>query len=262
MKFKTPAVALAGLIAGALAIPLGTSFNAMASRLEETERSRQQLVSDVAHELRNPIRVLQGHLEAAQDGVLPPLDGTTVDSLVMETRHLGQLVRDLQEISLAETAALRIDPKPTNLFDLSAGVVASHAALHAEVSVSCKGAEVIATVDPLRIRQVVEDLVGNALTHTASGGVVTVTISRRGDSADIVVLDNGSGIAEAEIGFVFDRFWRGDSSRTRATGGSGLGLSISRAIVEAHGGSIGVRSEQGKGSSFAVSLPASRMSTQ
>ncbi|MFW2380897.1 MAG: sensor histidine kinase, partial [Acidimicrobiales bacterium] len=169
---------------------------------------------------------------------------------------------DLQEISLAETSALQIRRQPTDLSALCADVVASHAPLHPGTSLRCEGSTVIASADPLRIRQVVENLVGNALTHTNGGGHVAVTVSQTPTSARIEVTDSGPGIATEDLPHVFDRFWRADSSRTRTTGGSGLGLSISKAIIDAHHGSLTVESEPGHGTTFIAELPVSDIAAQ
>ncbi len=233
---------------------LGTSFNSMASRLEETEESRQRLISDVAHELRNPIGVLQGNLEAAQDGVLP-FDDQMISSLVSETHHLAQLVRDLQEISLAEHQGLQINPVTLDLHAVCADVVASHGGINPSITLGCSGDPTPVSADPIRIRQVVENLISNALTHTPDGGSVQVDVRKLEETAIVRVKDSGVGIDARDLPHVFDRFWRGDSSRTRETGGSGLGLSISQAIVHAHGGTITAWSQPGQGAIFTASIP-------
>lgn len=234
---------------------LAKSFNDMAGRLEQTDESRRQLISDVAHELRNPIGVLQGNLEAAQDGVLP-LDDDMVANLVSETRHLGQLVRDLQDINLAELRGLRIDQSPQDVLALCNDVVASYGAISPHHRLRCVGTTAYAHADGLRTRQVVENLVKNAITHTEPGGTVTVAVTHADAWIHLTVSDDGAGIAAEDLPHVFDRFWRADGSRARTTGGTGLGLSICAAIVEAHGGSLTVTSQPGVGTTFRASLPA------
>lgn len=239
---------------------LAQSFNDMARRLEEIDVSRQRLISDVAHELRNPIGALQGNLEAAQDGVLP-LDDFMVASLVSETRHLGQLVRDLQDVNLAELQELRIHPQAMDLYELCAHVSATYRAMSPGHELRCIGSGAIVYADGLRIRQVVENLIKNALTHTEPGGTVTVAVETDQDRVRLTVTDTGMGITKRDLPHVFDRFWRADSSRTRTTGGTGLGLSICQAIVDAHGGRLTVASEPGVGTTFAATLPAAPAAT-
>jgi two-component system sensor histidine kinase BaeS len=238
---------------------LGSAFNAMADSVETSEQQRKMLVSDVAHELRNPLANVRGYLEAAQDSVVR-FDDTLIDSLLEETLLLQHLIDDLQDLALADAGRLRIHPEPADAVALAEHVVSAHRALadHAGVTLDLSGDVYIAVnVDQVRIRQVLGNLVANAIRYTPQGGRVSVVV--RADplrsALMIEVTDTGSGVSEDDLPHLFDRFYRADMSRTRATGGSGLGLSIARHLVEAHGGSINVASCLGTGSHFSIELP-------
>lgn len=242
---------------------LSTSFNQMSAALETSELQRQQMLADVAHELRTPLSISRGHIEAMLDGVFE----MTPDNLALiheETLLLGRLVEDLRTLSLAEAGQLSLDRITVNLTDL---VVQSAAAfeplaeaedvnLTADVPVDA----VLITADPGRIRQVLGNLLSNALRHVNGGGndtpQVTLSLINRGDFAKLRVSDNGAGLSPEAQAHVFDRFWRADPGRSRDQGGSGLGLAICRAIVDVHGGRIWVESEAGQGATFIVELPA------
>lgn len=237
---------------------LATSFNAMAQDLQSSEVARSNMVSDVAHELRNPVGVLQGSLEAAQDGLFE-IDHALVDSLHDETLHLSRLVEDLQQLALADAGALAVHPVQTDVGDLVTQVANSHlqAATDTGLSLSTlvKGS-IVADVDPTRIHQVVSNLLANAIAYTPEGGTVTTRALIDGAEVVISISDTGVGLSAEELPKVFDRFWRADQSRTRATGGSGVGLSICKELVESHSGTITAVSEPGVGSTFTVRLPA------
>jgi two-component system sensor histidine kinase BaeS len=235
---------------------LGEAFNSMAVGLETSQAARSRMVSDVAHELRNPVGVLQGNLEAAQDEVFP-IDRELVDTLHDETMHLRRLVDDLQQLALADAGALMIAPELTDLAELVTQVTTGHRGVAAEADVSLRLRTVPAQahVDPTRVRQVVTNLVTNALAYTPSGGEVVVSLEAAEHHVDIVVSDTGVGLSPEQQVSVFDRFWRADESRNRHTGGAGVGLSICKEIAEAHGGTVTVTSEPNKGSTFRVHLP-------
>lgn len=242
---------------------LGSAFNAMANSVETMEQQRKILVSDVAHELRNPLANVRGYLEAAQDDVFR-LDDTLIDSLLEETMLLQHLIDDLQDLALADAGRLRIHPEPTDAIALAEHVIAAHRALAdtADVELELSGdVHRLVNVDQVRIRQVLGNLVANAIRYTPAGGRVTVAVRADRDQSPLVieVTDTGSGIQQVDLPHLFDRFYRADVSRSRATGGSGLGLSIVRHLVEAHGGSIIVASVVGKGTRFAIELPISPM---
>jgi len=238
---------------------LAETFNKMAADLQHAETLRTNLMADISHELRTPLTVLEGSLRAALDGVAP-LDEAEVANLYSQTRHLTRLVNDLRELSLAESGQLRLEKLPTDLKALVAETIQALEPLFIE-----KGVTVIddvpqlpeAAADPFRLRQVLFNLLSNALRHTPGGGTITV----KGHSEDgwitLMVQDTGEGLEAEQRSAVFERFYRGDKSRSRETGGTGLGLAIVKAIVTTHGGQVSVESPgKGLGSTFIVKLPA------
>jgi two-component system sensor histidine kinase BaeS len=237
---------------------LGTAFNDMAGSIATADKQRRRLVSDVAHELRNPLTIVRGYLEAAQDGVVP-VDTALIDTLLAETSHLGHLVDDLQDVALAEAGQLRLAVEPVELDDLLTNVVgaAGGAARRGGVELTADvGPGSIVAGDAVRLRQVFANLVDNALRHTPVNGTVRVVAAPAPDgSVHVSVADTGEGIAAEHLTRIFDRFYRTDDSRTRGSGGSGLGLAICKHLVEAHGGTIAVTSRPGHGTAFTVTLP-------
>ena len=237
---------------------LAKTFNSMAEDLERTEQLRRNLVADVAHELRTPLSNIQGHLEAIRDGLLPP-EPATFDSIYEEVLLLARLVEDLQELTLAEAGQLTLVRQSADVAEIVRRAVAA-AQPPAEAKVLTIEAKLpegqaIAEVAPERIGQVLRNLLSNAITHTSVGGRITVDLKDKDDELHIGVADTGDGIPPEDLPYVFERFYRADPSRVRATGGAGLGLTIARRLVEAHGGTIGVESEVGKGSRFTFTLP-------
>jgi len=238
---------------------VGQAFNRMAASLEDGEILRRNMMADVAHELRTPLTVIQGNLQAILDGVYP-LDEAQVASLFDETRLLTRLVDDLRELALAEAGQLRLDHETVDLASLAQGVVgnfspgAEAAGVKLEYAISGEGLEVTGDAD--RLGQVLRNLISNALRHTPAGGRVTVSVSRSGDRVHLEVADTGTGISPEDLPHVFDRFYRGDKSRSRRGGGAGLGLAIARQLVIAHGGEIDAESVLGAGTTFRVTLPA------
>lgn len=232
---------------------LARSFNAMSEKLAETERQRQAMVSDVAHELRTPLGNITGWLEATQDGLAEP-DPHLVDMLLEESLLLQRLVDDLHDLAQADAGTLRLHPEPIALDDVVDQVV--NAQQNREILLRAETAPVHITADPVRLRQALGNLVANAVRYTPPGGEVVVKLFRWQDRAVLEVTDTGTGIAPDDVPHVFDRFWRADKSRSRRTGGSGLGLAITRHLVEAHGGTVSVTSTLGEGSTFRISLPA------
>ncbi|MFF2025411.1 sensor histidine kinase [Streptomyces sp. NPDC058171] len=244
---------------------LGRSFNRMADSLAASERRQQQLIGDIAHELRTPLGNLRGYLEAIQDGfveVTPELLASLHEEALLQQR----VVDDLQDLALAEAGALTYHRSDLDARDLLTACATAHRALAGEAGVAVEVAAhpVPAPVhgDPARLRQALSNLVGNAVRHTGRGGRVTLRVARPADgvgAADgvgLVVRDTGSGIPAEQLPHLFDRFWRADGARGRTTGGSGLGLPIARQIVADHGGTITVTSEVGRGTAFTVTLPA------
>ena len=243
---------------------LGRAFNEMASKLSENERLRRQMVSDVAHELRSPVTNLRCHLEALQDGLLP-FDRANLDVLHEETLFLQRLISDLQDLSLAEAGRLEVESKPVNVAQLARRVGGSFTATPgAPIVVRLESEPATVMGDEARIEQVLRNLLSNARTHTPATGSIAVVVATREDGAvEIRVQDTGVGIAAEHLGHVFDRFYRADESRSRATGGAGLGLAIARQLVTAHRGDIRVDSPgPGHGTTFIVSLPAAAQAFQ
>ncbi|MFD5826651.1 sensor histidine kinase [Lentzea sp. NPDC060358] len=233
---------------------LARSFNAMSAKLAETERQRQAMVSDVAHELRTPLGNITGWLEATQDGLAEP-DPHLVGMLLEESLLLQRLVDDLHDLAQADAGTLRLHPEPIALDDVVDQVV--NAQQNREILLRAETRPVHLTADPVRLRQALGNLVANAVRYTPPGGEVVVRLFQDGDTAVLEVRDTGTGIAPEDLPHVFDRFWRADKSRSRRTGGSGLGLAITRHLVEAHGGAVSVTSTPGVGSAFRITLPAS-----
>jgi signal transduction histidine kinase len=251
---------------------LARAFNAMADGLARLEELRCNMVTDVAHELRTPLSNIRGYLEALQDGVVQP-EGRIIDSLYEEAMLLNHLVDDLQELFLAEAGQLKLERQPVALADIvDRAVEAVRPRAEAErVTVQVDLPEdLLVDVDPQRMGQVLRNLLDNALTHTPQGGEIAIAAraacpepSRRSDQwVEVSVRDTGSGIAAEDLPYIFERFYRADKSRSRATGGAGLGLAIARQLVEAHGGRIWVESTEGEGSTFIFALPTSIINSQ
>lgn len=239
---------------------LARAFNDMAAGLEQAETLRRQLVADIAHELRTPLSVIQGNLQAILDDVYP-LEKSEIAAVYDETLMLGRLINDLRELAQAEAGRLSLDIGPTGVAPLVEGAVGLFEGLAREKGVDLALAvpddlpPVLADRD--RVRQVLHNLLANGLRHTPAGGRITVQAERAADRAvRIAVVDTGAGIAAEDLPHVFDRFWRAERSRAREHGGSGLGLAIARHLVEAQGGQMAVESELGRGSRFWFTLPA------
>jgi signal transduction histidine kinase len=237
---------------------LSRSFNSMAQNLEKNEQLRRNMVADVAHELRTPVSNLRGYLEAISDGLVKP-DEETIRSLNEEAASLANLVGDLQELTLADAGKLNMTIQPEDISHIVKETLAAvqTKAAHKELTITSNLPDELPLVDidALRIRQVLNNLLNNALAHTGKGGIITVSGRHQEDKVFISVSDTGEGIAPEHLPMIFERFYRVDKSRTRATGGSGLGLTIAKRIVDAHGGTISVTSELGKGSTFTFSIP-------
>jgi signal transduction histidine kinase len=234
---------------------LGRAFNRMAGSLQASEERQRRMVADVAHELRTPLANLRGYLEALKDGVLPPTV-ELFESLHEESLLQQRIVDDLQELALAEAGALTYHRAVINLGELAqvsrtaCGPLAEEAGL--ALTVETEQAYVYADAD--RLRQVVANLVRNAVAATRPGGVIALRVRTEPGLAFLEVTDTGTGIEADHLPHVCDRFWRADSSRGRGPGG-GLGLAIARQIVADHGGTITVASEPGRGTTFTVAVP-------
>jgi signal transduction histidine kinase len=237
---------------------LAHSFNNMAENLENNEQLRRNMVADIAHELRTPLSNLNGYLEAIRDGVVKP-EESTINTLSEEASSLSRLVDDLQELSLADAGELKLIIQPEDVPELIKETVAAlqTKATAKNIKLSAEIPDDIpkAAIDSHRVKQVLHNLTENAVAHTGKKGRVTISVRHDDNQVYISVADTGEGIPEEDMPFIFERFYRVDKSRTRATGGSGLGLTIVKRLVEAHGGTIEVESEAGKGSTFTFSLP-------
>ena len=232
---------------------LARAFNGMSARLEEAEQQRRSALADVSHELRTPLTVIQGNLEAIIDGVYPA-DAEHLEPILAETRILERLIEDLRTLTLAEAGSLVLHREPTDLGALLTDVAASYRsqAEQAGISLTVTAAEElpILDIDPARIREVVSNLLTNALRHTPRDGTVELSAALASDGAEITVHDTGSGIPADQLDRIFDRFYRSPDSP-----GSGLGLPIAKSLVEAHGGTITAASEGGGGTTIRIGLP-------
>ncbi|MDW8293563.1 MAG: ATP-binding protein [Anaerolineae bacterium] len=240
---------------------LALAFNHMADSLQRAEVQRRNLMADIAHELRTPLSVMQGLLRAILDGV-HPLTLKEVAAVYDETRLLSRLVDDVRTLSLAEAQQLPLTLQPIDARALIHRTVAHFAALADAQGVTLAAATsdqpLLVCADPDRLEQVLRNLVTNAIRHTPAGGRVTLSAVQIEDEVRLTVEDTGEGIAPEDLPFVFDRFYRGDKSRARSSGGAGLGLAIAKSLVEAMKGRIGVETTLGAGSRFWVVLPASK----
>ncbi|MEU8541211.1 ATP-binding protein [Streptomyces sp. NPDC048717] len=239
---------------------LGRAFNRMAASIQAAEERQRRLTGDIAHELRTPLANLRGYLEALRDGIVEPTP-ELLDSLHEEALLQQRIVDDLQDLALAEAGALTYHRTHVDLRDLLQAAATAHRARADTAGVALRletprPGYVVADAD--RLRQVFGNLVGNALRATRPGGTVTLALIGHGDLMLVQVRDTGKGIPAESLPHVFDRFWRADADRGRATGGSGLGLSIARQIVADHRGTIEVESTVGVGTAFTVVLPAAR----
>ncbi|MBI3359706.1 MAG: HAMP domain-containing protein [Chloroflexi bacterium] len=236
------------------------SFNQMVESLAHADIQRRNIIADIAHELRTPLTVIQGNLEALMDGVYD-LTPENVAAVHRQTVVLSRLVADLRDLALADAGQLRLERQPISLSNVMAEVSEGLEAKAREKGVTLKieapGALPPVAADEQRITQVLFNLLSNALRHTPAGGTITTSAEQRDGRVLISVRDTGTGIAPEDLPHVFDRFYRADRSRARATGGSGLGLTIAKQIVEAHEGQIWAQSWLGAGSTFAFSLPLS-----
>lgn len=237
---------------------LANSFNQMAEALESTERRRLQLVGDVAHELRTPLATLDGYLEGLQDGVIQP-GGPTWEVLRGETGRLARLVNDLQELWRAEARQLPLSLTSADVASLLGAVRERFVAQSREHGSELRlqvPAGLMVRADPERLGQVVDNLVSNALRYSPEGTPVALEAAANGGEVIIGVTDQGAGLSEQQREHIFERFYRVDPSRSRAKGGSGIGLAIARALTEAMGGRIWAESDgAGRGTTFRVALP-------
>jgi len=237
---------------------LAEAFNSMSAQLQQSEQLRRQMTADTAHELRTPIAVLSGDLEALLDGFSDPSQDT-FRAMHKELQRLTRLVNELHELSLLEAGEMQLLARATDLTPLVDQLIETFRpnALARGISLCAELDKNLPSVsaDADRIAQVVHNLLSNALRHTPAGGRVSVKLCRQENAVLCAVSDTGAGLAADELPWVFQRFWRADKSRDRKSGGAGLGLAIAKKLIEAHGGDIRVESRPGKGATFAFTLP-------
>ncbi|HLD93857.1 MAG TPA: ATP-binding protein [Anaerolineales bacterium] len=241
---------------------LALSFNQMASQLELAENLRRELIADVSHELRTPLTAIKGYSEGLMDGVLPA-NNESFQQIRKEADRMQRLVADLQELSSVEAEGFAVHPRPLSLSGLERALSKQlggqfeekGVALRFEISPNFP--DVLADED--RLMQILLNLLGNAMQYTPAGGRVQVSAARADGEVRVEVTDNGMGIAAEHLPLIFNRFYRVDKSRSRSGGGSGIGLTIAKRLVEAHGGRLWVTSEGlGKGSTFSFTLPIAK----
>tara|TARA_Y100001960_G_C14770959_1_gene879985 strand:+ start:869 stop:2407 length:1539 start_codon:yes stop_codon:yes gene_type:complete len=237
---------------------LARTFNTMASDLELAGQQRKQLTADVAHELRTPLTNIQGYLEAIKDGLVDA-DEETIDTLHDQTTHLATLIEDLRILAVADAGALtlqKIQGTPVTTIE-DAVTTFSQRARDREIELSVSSSKTALTMDfdQTRLRQIITNLVENALTNTPNHGTIHIDIRNSAEDLKISITDSGVGISKENLPRIFDQFYRVDGSRSTITGGAGLGLTIVKKLTEAHNGSIDVSSELGQGTTFTVSLP-------
>ncbi|RLC81895.1 MAG: sensor histidine kinase, partial [Chloroflexi bacterium] len=239
---------------------LASAFNQMAESLAHAEKARQNQTADVAHELRTPLTVIQGALEAMLDGVYPT-DRENLQAALTQTRTLSRLVEDLRLLALADAGQLDLHTAPLDLAPLLRQIVEAHRPQAQERGVSLAletlPSLLLAEADRDRLAQVMGNLLSNALRYVPQGGRIIVQARDEEREVIVSVADDGPGIPPQDLPHIFERLWRSDQARRRATGGSGLGLTIARSLVEAHSGRIWAESVKGQGAVFAFALPVS-----
>ncbi len=237
---------------------LATAFNHMSAELERVNQIRRQMTADIAHDLRSPLTVLSGYLEAMEDGSLAPTP-TRLALMQQEVQILQRLVTDLRTLSLADTGKLTLQKEPTAIADLLVQVhnTFAHQATQQEISMIVKVDDDLPDIslDATRMRQVLSNLVSNALRYTPINGTITLAASKTDNGLRMTVTDTGHGIPEADLPYIFNRFYRGDRSRQGENSESGLGLAIVKSLVTAHNGKIAASSIQGAGTTFEILLP-------
>lgn len=234
---------------------LARAFNQLSAELAQLTRQRRQVTADIAHDLRTPLTVIGGYIEAMRDGTLKP-SPERLDTIYTEVRHLQRLVEDLRTLSLAESgqiALTRLQMAPSALLErIQAAYQQRAGQFGVELGLQVEPGLPEISMDPERMAQVLGNLVSNALRHTPPGGRVTLSASRRGQAVALEVSDTGQGIPAEALPHIFDRFYRVDEARQQAEGESGLGLAIARSLVEAHGGTITAHSTLGQGATFTI----------
>ncbi|MBP1754441.1 MAG: integral rane sensor signal transduction histidine kinase [Firmicutes bacterium] len=233
-----------------------TSINHLAESLETMEKLRKQLTEDVAHELRTPITILQSYLEAMTEGIWEPSE-ERLQSCYDEVVRIGTLVKDLESLAKLEKDNLHLNKQEIDLRTIIDQVVSTFEAesMNKKLLITVQGGHTYLMADLSRIKQVVVNLLSNAIKYSEEGCNITVALFENKDNVGFSIQDTGAGIPADELPYIFERFYRADKSRNRMTGGSGIGLTIVKSILHAHGGNITVQSELGQGSTFTVTLP-------
>ncbi len=235
---------------------LVNSINHLAMSLETLEKLRKQLTEDVAHELRTPLTILQSYLEAMADGLWEP-DKARLQSCYDEVERMGRMIGELESLAKLESGILKLERQPVELYQIVEQVLEGFALEinSKNLKVELLGASPTLLADQGKIKQVVINLLSNAIKYSGEGCKITFTLFETRDSAGFDIRDNGIGIAAEELPYIFERFYRADKSRNRMSGGTGIGLTIVKSIVEAHGGRVSVRSKLGEGTTIHVMLP-------
>jgi two-component system sensor histidine kinase BaeS len=241
---------------------LDNAFNRMAGTLQHTEQRRRDLLADLAHELRTPVATVDSFLEGVEDGVIPAAPPTW-QTMREQTARLRRLIDDIDNLSWAEERHLDLPLQRLSVDEVIEEAVRAAGARFAEKNVRLEhrpsSAPAVIDADRDRLREVLDNLLSNALRHTPSGGGITLTTSARATTVVVSVTDTGDGISAEHLPHVFDRFYRADPARSRQTGGSGIGLTIARALARAHGGDLHAASDGlGRGSTFTLTLPGLR----
>lgn len=237
---------------------LGDAFNTLTESLENNEELRKNMVADIAHELRNPLATLRGQLELLQDGRIE-YDREIADSLMEDALMLSHIVEDLRQLSLVDAGQLEFEFQAVEVRGLLRDAFSrfEHEASNKGVKLEIVPGPDLppAKADPVRLAQILGNLVGNSVAHTEAGGTIKLSAERSGEDIVFTVADTGTGISPEELPHIFDRFYRTDKSRARATGGAGLGLSIAKSLIEAHAGTVAAESEGERGTSIRFTIP-------
>lgn len=235
---------------------LVAAVNHMAASLDHQESLRKRMATDVAHELRTPLMSIASHLEAMVEG-LWEITPQRLQSCYEEIDRMSGLVTDLEQLAKLENENLRITKTDVNLLELARIVADNFEIQYAKkmLSVTVSGAEARVRADRDRLKQVLTNLLSNAIKYTPEGGKIHISVQHTVEKGILIIEDNGIGIPENDLPFIFERFYRTDKSRNRSTGGAGIGLTIAKAIITAHGGTITAESSGGQGTRFTVALP-------
>ena len=232
---------------------LTNTINTLSADLREQEKVRKQLTSDIAHEIRTPITNVKSHLEAIIDGVWEPTT-ERLESIKDEVERLSQIVLDFRQLCSYDDKRIILNKTNINLKILIERTVESFSGqlLEKNIEVFIEGEEVFVNVDRNKIGQVFVNLISNAIRYSNIGGKINIKVESIDGKGKVSISDQGIGIGKQHIPYIFERLYRTDESRARATGGSGIGLTITKSIIDAHGGEISVESEEGKGSTFTI----------